>query len=179
VRDLTDRGRLADVESDSLPPSCEPLGSDSAILAGREAVAAGTEVVTDGTEDRQEGLNVPGRLEALHHSLSLAYGKVRILSTIVQAFVVAVIDVGQDSPDGRWVSRELVGDDDSRLVANSGDDLLQEPFGGMLITSRLDQDVEHDTVLVDRSPQPVAMTTDADRYFVEMSFVAGSCSSSA
>ncbi len=27
VRDLTDRGRLADVESDDLPPGCEPLGS--------------------------------------------------------------------------------------------------------------------------------------------------------
>jgi hypothetical protein len=37
----------------------------------------------------------------------------------------------------------------------------------MLITSRLDQDVQHDAVLVDGSPQPRPMTTDADRYFVE------------
>ncbi len=44
----------------------------------------------------------------------------------------------------------------------------------MLITSRLDQDVEHHAVLVDGSPQPVATTTDADRHFVEMPFVARS-----
>ena len=44
----------------------------------------------------------------------------------------------------------------------------------MLITPRLDQDVEHDAVLVDGSPQPVAMPTDADRNFVEMPFVARS-----
>ena len=99
-------------------------------------------------------------VKALHHSLSLANGKMRILSTIVQAFVATVIDVGQDSPHCRWVTRELVGDDDSRLVAKTVDDPAQKPFGGMLITPRLDQDVEHDAVLIDGSPQPVAMATD-------------------
>jgi hypothetical protein len=44
----------------------------------------------------------------------------------------------------------------------------------MLITSRLDQDVEHDAVLIDGSPQPVATTTDADRHFVEIPIVARS-----
>ena len=83
----------------------------------------------------------------------------RILSTIVQTFVTTVIDVGQDSPDGRWVTRELVGDHDSRLVTHTIDDLAQKPLGGMLI---------------DGSPQPVAMTTDADRQFVEMPFIARS-----
>ena len=48
----------------------------------------------------------------------------------------------------------------------------------MLIT-RLDQDVEHEAVLVDGSPQPVAMPTDADGNFVEMPFVARSRSASA
>ena len=88
--------------------------------------------------------------------------------------MATVIDVGQDSPHGRWVTRELVGDDDSRLVANTVDDPAQKPFGGMLITPRLDQDVEHDAVLIDGSPQPVATPTDADRDFVEMPFVARS-----
>ena len=131
-------------------------------------MAPGAEVIADGAEDRQEGLNVLGRLEALQHSLSLANGKVRILSPIVQAFVATVIDVGQVAPDRRRVTRELVGHDDSRLVANTVDDLAQEALGGMLITSRLDQDVEYDSVLVDSLPQPVAMTADANRYFVEM-----------
>jgi hypothetical protein len=40
-------------------------------VAGGEAVAAWMEVVADGTEDRQEGLNLFGRLEALDYSLVL------------------------------------------------------------------------------------------------------------
>ena len=47
---------------------------------------------------------------------------------------------------------------------------LQESFGGMLITARLDQDVERDAVLVDGSPQPVAMATpDHDAKAVQQS----------
>jgi hypothetical protein len=87
----------------------------------------------------------------------------RILSPIVQAFVPTVIDVRQDSPDDRWVTRQLVGDDDSRFVANTIDDLALKPFDAVLISPRLDQDVEHNTVLVDCSPQPVATAADADR----------------
>jgi hypothetical protein len=45
-----------------------------------------------------------------------------------------VIDVGQDPPDGRWVARELVRDNDPRLVTNTVDDLAQKPFGSVLIT---------------------------------------------
>jgi hypothetical protein len=59
---------------------------------------------------------------------------VRILSTIVRPFVATVIDVGQNPPDGRSVTRELVIDNDSRLVTNTVDDLAQKPSGGVLIT---------------------------------------------
>src|SRR5205807_105638 len=76
--------------------------------------------------------------------------------------------------DGRWVACQLVRDHNPRLVAVALDELAQEALGGMLITSRLDQDVQHDAVLVDRPPQPVATTTDTNGYFVEMPFVAGS-----
>src|SRR6266498_5669488 len=46
----------------------------------------------------------------------------------------------------------------------------------MRITSRLDQDVQHNAVLVNRSPQPVATTTNTKRHLVEMPFVARSSS---
>ena len=37
----------------------------------------------------------------------------------------------------------------------------------MLMASLLHQDVQHYAVLVDGSPQPVAMAADADRYLIE------------
>jgi hypothetical protein len=77
---------------------------------------------------------VLSRLEALHHSLSLANRNVRILSSIVQPFVATAINVGQDPPYGRRVTGEFVGDHNSRLVTDTVDDLAQKPFGGALIT---------------------------------------------
>jgi hypothetical protein len=51
-------------------------------------------------------------------------------------------------------------------------------LGGYLIPSVLDQDVQHDAVLVNGSPQPVTFATDLQRNFVQMPLVACSHSSS-
>jgi hypothetical protein len=47
-----------------------------------------------------------------------------------------------------------------------------------LITSSLHQDVEHDAVLIDGSPQPVLFAADLQQQFVEVPFIAASNSSS-
>ena len=54
---------------------------------------------------------------------------------------------------------------------------MQESLSGSLIATCLDQDVQYDAVLIDGSPQLVTMTTDANRDFIEMPFVARSRSS--
>ena len=47
-----------------------------------------------------------------------------------------------------------------------------------MIASVLDQDVQHDSVLVDGSPQPVPLPADLERHLVQMPLVAGSYASS-
>ena len=50
--------------------------------------------------------------------------------------------------------------------------LAKQPFGGFRITSALNQDVEHDAVLVDGAPQPVRRPGDLDDDLVKVPLVA-------
>ena len=56
---------------------------------------------------------------------------------------------------------------------------VQEALGSSLIAPLLDQDVQHNAVLIDGSPQPVAPSADLQRHFVQMPLVSGAYSSSA
>jgi hypothetical protein len=56
---------------------------------------------------------------------------------------------------------------------------MQEALGCCLIATLLNKDVQYDSVLIDGSPQPVTLTTDLERHFVQMPLVAARCSSSA
>jgi hypothetical protein len=74
------------------------------------------------------------------------------------------------------VAGELIGDHHARLgAALTVKHTMQETLSGYLITPLLDQDIQRDAVLVNGSPQPVALATDLQRNFVQMPLVAGSC----
>ncbi len=53
------------------------------------------------------------------------------------------------------------------------------PLLMLLITPRLHHDVQHNAVLIDRPPEPVAFTVDLQQHLVEVPFVARSSSSPA
>jgi hypothetical protein len=48
-----------------------------------------------------------------------------------------------------------------------------KPLGGVLFTPALDQDVQHEPVLVDRVPKPVLHPSDLHRDLVQVPFIAG------
>ena len=82
-----------------------------------------------------------------------------------------MLGVGQHSANRGWVASQLIGDDNARLVADTINNLPKETLGGVLISTLLHQDVQHDPVLVDRSPQPVAFTADLQQHLIEVPFV--------
>jgi hypothetical protein len=55
-----------------LGPGLEGLGAGGAVVGGGELVAGKVEEVGDGVVDRDEALNVAGRLEPLHLAFSSA-----------------------------------------------------------------------------------------------------------
>src|SRR5215207_4171833 len=70
------------------------------------------------------------------------------------------------------VARQLVRDHDARHAGLALEQLAKQAFGGLLVAPALDENVEHDPILVDRPPQPVLLSPDHQAHFVEVPFVA-------
>ena len=100
-------------------------------------------------------MRLTGRFELLHLPLSSACRLVRILRSVVESLVLAMLNAGHDLPLCRAIARKLVGDHDTGRPHLPLQQFAQQPLGRLLVASALDQDVEHDTGLVDGSPKPM------------------------
>src|SRR3954454_7497679 len=70
------------------------------------------------------------------------------------------------------VAGQLVRDHDTRGPALLIQQLAEQALGGPLVAPALDQDVEHDPILVDGPPEPVLRSPDHQAHFVEVPLVA-------
>ena len=96
-----------------------------------------------------------------------------VLGSIVQAFMLSVLDTGHDLPLGRAVASQFVRDHHAWCHALLLEQLPQQAFGGLGIAAALNQDIEHGSVLVNGPPQPVLLAGDADRNLIQMPLVSG------
>src|SRR3954468_13097532 len=132
-----------------LGPGLKGLGSVGSILAGREVIAAEVEQVVDLIVGREEALSLAGRLEALHLPLASSGRLVRILGSVIQALMPPVLDRGHDLTLGGAVAGQLVRDHDTRGPALLFQQLAEQALGGLLVAPALDENVEHEAILVD------------------------------
>src|SRR3954466_5471526 len=70
------------------------------------------------------------------------------------------------------VARQLVRDHDTRGPALLFQQLAKQALGGPLVAPALDQNVEHDPILVDSPPEPVLRSPDHQAHFVQVPLVA-------
>ena len=98
----------------------------------------------------------------------------RILSAIVQTLMLAVFDVKAQLRPCSAVRTKLVRDHDPRRCAGGFEELPHEPLRSAGVSSTLDQDVEHETILIDRAPKPVLLAGDRDDDLIHMPCVAAS-----
>src|SRR5215208_5959210 len=89
-----------------------------------------------------------------------------------KAFMPPVLDRGHDLTLRGAVAGQLVRDHDTRGPALLLEQLAEQALGGLFVPPALDQDVEHDPILVDRPPEPVLRFPDHQAHFVEMPLVA-------
>ena len=125
------------------------------MLCGSDVIAAEVEEVIDLIVGREQALRLTGRFELLHLPLSSACRLVRILRSIVEALVLAMLNAGHDLPLCRAVAGKLVGDHHTRRPHLPLQQLAQQPLGRLLVAAALDQDVEHNADLVHGSPKPM------------------------
>jgi hypothetical protein len=87
--------------------------------------------------------------------------------------VPTVLDRWQEILLCRGIAGELVGDHHPRRSPLPLQELARQPLGGFRITPALNQNVEHDAVLIDGAPQPVRRPGDLDDDLIEVPLVAG------
>src|SRR6476469_582287 len=70
------------------------------------------------------------------------------------------------------VAGELVSDDHPGHLPQALEQSAEELLGGHRVSARLDQNVEHGAVLVDRAPQVPLCAVDLDEHLIQVPFVA-------
>src|ERR1700689_2916096 len=83
-----------------------------------------------------------------------------------------MLDTGHDLPLSGGVAAQLVGDQHPRRSRLLLQQLAEQTFGGPLVAPALDENIEHEAVLVDRAPEPMLLAGDGDDDLVEGPFVA-------
>ena len=72
------------------------------------------------------------------------------------------------------IAGQLVRDHHARCPALTLQQFAQQALGRLRVAPALNQDVEHDSMLVHGTPEPMLFTSDADHNVIEMPFVARS-----
>ena len=82
-------------------------------------------------------------------------------------------NAGEHNPFRRRVAAQFVGNDHAWAARRGTQQLAEEPDGSKSVPSWLDENIENDTVLVDRSPEIVGDSVDLEEDFIQMPFVTG------
>src|SRR5208283_1271377 len=86
----------------------------------------------------------------------------RILRPIVQALMLAILNVKLHFPARRGVGLEFVGDHDAWRLNGAFQEFRQEALRRSAVSPFLDQNVENKAVLIDRAPEPVSFAGDGN-----------------
>ena len=106
---------------------------------------------------REEPPRLLGRLEALHLPFPAPGWAMGVLGTVVQVAAAPVPHVGQDLTLCYAVAAQAVGDQAPWPVPKILQQVLEEALGRTGIAPALHQNVEHDAVLVHRTPKVVQL----------------------
>ena len=108
-----------------------------------------------------------------HDPLSPPRRLMRILCPIVQALMLAMLNVKLHFPARRGVGLEFVGDHDAWRLNGAFQEFRQEALRRSAVSPFLDQNVENKAVLIDRAPEPVSFAGDGNDDLVQMPFTWG------
>jgi hypothetical protein len=154
-------------------PDVESLPQLLTVFGGGEKVTSQAEVLRDGTIGGEEALGMPGGLEPLHAPLPLAGGLVAVFGAIVEIAMLAMFHPRQEFPLGGLVTVQFVGEDHPGDVLAPLQQRAEEFLRGLLVTLRLDQDVQHMPIVIHRPPEIMPPPPNDKKHFIQMPPVAG------
>jgi hypothetical protein len=122
----------------------------------------------------EEVLGLLGRFEPLHLPLSSSCWPMRVLGSIIQISALSVLDAGEQLTLSNAVAPQLVRHDHPRHIPQTLQQLSEKALCGVGIAPCLHEDVEHNTILIDGTPEIVLHALDPDEHFVHVPPVAWS-----
>jgi hypothetical protein len=137
------------------------------------------EVAMDKRMRGKKALSLPRRFKSLHLAFSTSCRTMRVLSPIVQISALSVFNLGEKLALCHAVASQLVGHDHARHILKTFQQPSKESFGGFGIPPRLDEDVEHDAILIHRTPKIVLHALNPDEHLVEVPLISWSRASAA
>jgi hypothetical protein len=76
-----------------------------------------------------------------------------VFRAIVQVPALSMFNLGKQLAPGHAVASQLVGQDHARDILQSFQQPPEDAFGGVRVPAWLNEDLEHDTVLIHRAPK--------------------------
>jgi hypothetical protein len=95
----------------------------------------------------------------------------RVLGSIIQISALSVLDAGKQLTLSDAIAPQLVGHDHPRHILQTLQKPLEEALRGVGIAMGLNEDVEHNAILIDGAPEIVLHALDADEDFVHVPLV--------
>ena len=135
---------------------------------GYKLVSTWMEVAVDEGMSGEEVLRLFGRFEPLHLPLSSSRRPMRILGPIVQISALSVFNAGKQLTPSDTIAPQLVGHDHPWDVLETLQKPPEEALCGGGIPPGLNEDVEHNAILIDGAPEVVLHALDPDEDFVSM-----------
>jgi hypothetical protein len=137
-------------------------------------MAAGMEVAVNERVSGEEVLGVPRRFEPLHLPLSSSRWSMRVLGPIIQIAALSLLDARKHLPLSDAVAPKLVGHNHPRLKSQTRQQPFEEARRRLGIAPGLDEDVEHNAILIHGAPEIMLHALDTDEDLIHVPLVAGS-----
>ena len=121
----------------------------------------------------KETLDLFWRFEPLHLAFSTSVWPMRVFRAVIQIATLSVFNFWKHLALCHPVAWQLVDNNHARYILKTFQQPSEEPLRGFGVPSRLNEDVEYDTVLIHRAPKIVLHSSDPDEHLIEMPLVAG------
>jgi hypothetical protein len=100
--------------------------------------------------------------------------KAGILGSVIQISALSVFDAGKQLPLSDPVAPQLVGHDHPRFILQTVQQSFEEALCRLGIAPGLNQDVEHNAMLIDGPPEIMLHALDPDKDLVHVPLITGS-----
>ncbi len=129
------------------------------------------EMTVDECMRGEKVVGLPRRFESLHLALAAACRTVRVFGAIVQISALSMFGLWKQLTLSHAVASQLIGHDHARHILKAFQQPSEESLCCFGIPPWLNQDVEHNALLIHGAPQIVLHSLDPDEDFVEVPFV--------